>query len=394
MENRRTIAQDAAKGLMIIGVVFFHCSLMTYAVPMEALSQFNILSAMFPFIMSSFFFYTGYNYVDKGRSYKESILRRAKQLLIPMAIAFIISAITISSIELIYSYQDVPSALHAIGNTILYSLMSEPLAIMIGFPQSGGTVLGLVVGLGLLWFIYCLFTCSIFFYLLVKRTNKNPFTLFSVVIILLIIAFVIGEYVGTYLPYTIQCYPVVLAIMLTAAYLRQSHFLNKRIRTKKDIIFHTINALIAEGIIIATCFVMYYRFNATTTGALPGGLFDTNLKGFDAFIAYAFGILGTYFIHTVCRLIKRIPILGTSLAWVGNHSAFFYLFHPIFITLIMSLIFKKEVILGAGQAYVYFAFTFACLVLCCFIIDLIIKRKHIATPIKEEIDNNKDPEGD
>ena len=393
MDKSRTVAQDAAKGLMIIMVVFFHCYLLAFATPAEAMSNYTVLNAFFPYILASFFFYTGYNYLPSGRSFKESIARRAKQLLIPLVLSFIISTVLISSIELIHNHNDIGATFHMIGNTILYSLMSEPLSLMVGFPKSGGLLIPLVIALGLLWFLYCLFVCSIFFFLLVKHTNKKLTTLVSVVVILLAMSFCLGQFVGIYLPYTVQCYPLVLAIMLTAAYLRKSHFLNIYITKKRHVVFHTINAIIAEGIVVGLCLFAHYQTGALYTGALTGGRFDVYLKGIDVFTSYLFAIIGTYAIHTFCRLIKLIPYVGISLQWIGNHSAFFYLFHPIFLEIIASLIFQNKIILGVGQAYVYTAFVVACLVICCLIIDFVIKKKHIATPMKDEIDNAKDPEG-
>jgi len=139
--------------------------------------NFNILTAFFPFLLSSFFFYTGYNFVPNERSFKDNILRRARQLLIPLVICFFISIVTIGAMELAFNHVDVKATFQDIGNTILYSLMSEPLSIMIGFPKDGGLINELVVALGLLWFLYTLFICSIPFYLLVKHTNKKVSTL-------------------------------------------------------------------------------------------------------------------------------------------------------------------------------------------------------------------------
>ena len=240
MEKKRTRAQDAAKGIMIMIVVAFHSYLMIFPTAGDALTSFNIMMALFPFLLSTFFFYTGYNYVPNKRTFKENVLRRAKQLLIPLLLCYVISILTIGPMELIFAsvnHIDIGATFHSIGNSILYSLMSEPMAQMIKFPQNGGTLFSFILSLGLLWFLYCLFICSIFFYALVNYTNKKLSHLVSAVIILLIGAFCLGEFVGVYLPYTVQCYPVVLAIMLTAAYLRQNHFLNKRISNKKESIF-------------------------------------------------------------------------------------------------------------------------------------------------------------
>ena len=392
MEKKRTRAQDAAKGLMIIAVVFFHCYLTTFDNTIDGLGSFNPLFAIFPFLLSSFFFYTGYNYVPNGKSFKENILRRAKQLLIPIVMCYVITIVSVSIMELIYNHNDIPGTFQAIWNSILYSLMSEPLSQMIGFPRSGGMIWGIHLGLGLLWFLYCLFICSIFFYLLVNFTNKRVENLISIVLLLLVGSFCLGEFVGIYLPYSVQCYPVVLAIMLTAAYLRKSHFLNRRILSKRDSWHHAINMIIAEAIVVGICLVAHYRIGALYTGTLPGGGFDPTLRGFDAFVGFIFSIVGTYFIHTLCRLIKHIPVVGRVLQWVGNHSAIFYLFHPIFLSLAWIAIFQKKTIWGQAQAFVYVAIVVAMLSIVCLLIDLIVKKKKINSEIVEEIENSKDPE--
>ena len=392
MNKQRTLAQDAAKGLMIIAVIFFHCYLTTFAVPVDALSQFSLLSAFFPFLLSSFFFYAGYNFTPNERTFKQNVARRAKQLLLPLAVAFVISTLLIGSMELIFDHSDVAFTFQKIGNTILYGLLSEPLAIMSGFAANHAFIFELIIALGLLWFLYALFICSIFFYLLVKFTNKSLATLLSVDAALLILAFCIGQFIGVYLPYTVQCYPVILAIMLTAAYLRQSHFLNRRLVTKKDKIFIVINALVAEGIIVATCILCYRLFGATTTGSLPGGKFDESLKGFDAFITFAFSILGTFFLHSVCRLVKFVPVLRTCLQWIGNHSAIFYLFHPIFLDLVLIVIFKKKIIWGHAQAYFMVFVVVALLVGVGLLLDLIFKRRHNNEDVNEIVRKHEAPE--
>ena len=392
MEKKRTRAQDAAKGLMIIAIVFFHCYLLVAPNPTAAVTEFNILAALFPFLLSAFFFYTGYNYLPNGRSVKDNILRRAKQLLIPLVICFVVSIIFIGGFELIYNHSDVASSFKAIGNTILYSLMSEPLSILIGFPQEGGLLYELVVALGLVWFLYTLFICSIFFYILVPFTTKKVTTLISVDIICLAVSFCLGQFVGVYLPYCVQSYPLVLAIMLTAAYLRKHHFLNLRILSKKDSVFHAINMFVAEGIVIGTCLVCHYQFGAILTGSIPGSMFDPVLKGFDAIIAFVFSVVGTYFLHTLCRLIKHIPLVGKALQWVGNHSALYYLFHPIFIAIFSILIFQKKVIWGVGQAFFYVGAVVVLITGVGLLIDFVLKKKNFKSEEIEEIENAKAPE--
>lgn len=383
MEKKRTGAQDSAKGLMIISVMFFHCYIMTFERPPEALGNFCVLFAIFPYILVCFFFYAGYNYRPNKRAFGQNVIRRARQLLIPMVVAFIISAVTISSMELIFDHQDIGATFLAIGNSILHGLMSDPLAVMINFPQNGGEIYQLYLALGLIWFLYALFICSVFFYLLVKFTNRRVENLISVVIGLLVLAFCIGQFVGVYLPYTVQCYPVILAIMLTAAYLRKSHFLNRKVKCPRDLIFHGVNMIVAEGVVVGTCLVCHYQWGALLTGLLPGGMFAPILKGFDAFIGYFFAILGTYFIHTLCRLIKHIPVVSVVLEWLGNHSAIFYLFHPIFIDLVAIVVFRKQRMWGIWQAFFYVGVVVLLLAGLCALIDLIVKRKNSTVHTKK-----------
>ena len=392
MKQQRTGAQDAAKGLMIIAVIFFHCYMMTFTNYLESIQNFNVMMVLFPFLLSAFFFYSGYNYKENERTYKENITRRAKQLLIPLVMAFAISTITISSMELAFNHTNPIGTLLNIGNSTLFFLMSEPVALMTHFPQHGGVIFELILSTGLLWFLYTLFICSIFFYLLVKFTNKRVTNLITVLIGLLLLAFCLGQFVGPYLPYTCQCYPVVLAIMLTAAYLRQSHFLNRYIKTKKDVVLHGINMLIAEGIVVGTCLICYYRFGSLSAGSLPGGQFDARLRGFDAFISFGFGIFGTYFIHTLCRLIKHIPVVGYSLQWIGNRSAIFYLFHPIYLDFAAIVFFQKKVPLGRVQALVYVVIVVALLVLTCLIMRFIHLKKNPDQDYIEQVRNYEAPE--
>ena len=391
MEKKRTRAQDAAKGLMIIAIIFYHCYLLTSPNPTAAVMNFNILTAFFPFLLSSFFFYTGYNYVPNERSFKDNIIRRAKQLLIPLVICFFISIVTIGAMELAFNHSDIGATFKSLGNTILYSLMSEPLSVMIGFPKDGGLIYELVVALGLLWFLYTLFICSIPFYLLVKHTNKKVSTLIMVDIICLAISFCLGQFVGIYLPYCVQAYPLILAIMLTACHLRQYHFLNLRMLNNKHRVIHGVCMIAAEGIVVGTCLLCHYQFGAIFTGSTPGSMFDPVLKGFDAIIAFVFSIIGTYFLHTLCRLIKHIPVVGKALQWVGNHSALFYLFHPIAIE-IVALFFQKQIIWGIGQAYFYVLISVIILVGLGLVMDFLYKKKKVKSDIIEEIENSKAPE--
>lgn len=368
MENtKKTSAQSIVKGLLITSVIFFH-ALMFCVLPNTAsvLTDFNILFIMFPFLMMVFFFYAGYNYTPNKRTPGQSIKRRCAQLLIPLVVTFTLSTCLIMAIRI-----PTGESWEAIKNGILYSLMSEPLAQIIGFPGNGIICFDLVLALGILWFLYALFIVSVIFYLIVNYAIKKLSRLISIIVLCLIIAFSLGQFVGVYLPYTVQCYPVALAIMLLAAYLKQSNFLDREYKTKKDVIFTISNVIIAEGIIVGIGLVGYFIFGSTMVGSLPGGKFDATLKGFDVFTAFAIGFLGTFVIHHIGRLIEKVPVLSTVLNWYGERSSYVYLSHPIFLSFAHYVIFSGNVIFDKSQAYLYVFIAIGMLVIIFLFIDLI-----------------------
>ena len=87
MEKRSNV-QDMVKGALIIAVIFFHSTL--FRDP-EIVIDFNILVAFFPCVLGVFLFYSGYNYKTGKRTLKENIIRRTKQLIIPLAILILVA---------------------------------------------------------------------------------------------------------------------------------------------------------------------------------------------------------------------------------------------------------------------------------------------------------------
>ena len=377
---KKSSTQNIVKGLLISSVIYFHA--MTFvALPNteSVLSDFNILLLLFPFLMMVFFFYTGYNYKPGKRTPWQNIKRRTLQLLIPFVATMLLSTAIIFAIRLPQG-----ESLEALWNGVLYFLMSQPLAMLINFPSNGIVSFDLILALGILWFIYCLYVCSIFFFLIVDYAIKKPAILFSIITGLLILGFCLGQFIGPSLPYSVQCYPVVLAIMLFAAYLKQFDFLDKKPESKKDIVFIVVNAIVAEAIIAGFGIFGYYAYGTTMVGALPGGRFDDALKGYDSFIAFFIGILGTYVAHQAARLIGLIPGVNFAFDWYGNHSSLVYLLHPICLTFIHRVLFRDKVVLGWFQPFLYVFISIAILVVLFIIIDLIINA----------IKNKRTPKGD
>lgn len=322
--------QNIAKGILICSVVFFHSKIF---IDYSVINDFNILFLVFPCLMGVFFFYSGYNYNPEKRTPKESIIRRSKQLLLPIPIVWGLSTILVVPMLLLTH----SATLYNIKQSFVYVAMSEPWALMSGFDISTFSF-DLSVCIGIYWFLYTLWITSCVFYLIVDFVNEKLSRHIITIALLLFISFLIGKFVGPYLPYTIQCYPVVLAIMLTASYLKKSNFLDKE-ESKATI---CAKVIAFELIIILISSICYFAFGANLVGALMGGRFNSSINGLDAYISYIFAILGTYIIHSISKLINKIPVISNIFEKFGENSAFVYITHAIIISYVDTLIFHKN----------------------------------------------------
>ena len=323
-------AQNIAKGILICSVILFHCNMF---IDSSVVTDFNILFLIFPCLMGVFFFYSGYNYNPEKRTPKESIIRRTKQLLLPILIIWGLSIILVVPMLLLTNN----ASLYNIKQSFVYLAMTEPWALASGLDVTTISF-ELSVCIGIQWFLYTLWITSCVFYLIVDFVNKKLSRHIITVALLLFIAFLIGKFVGTNLPYVIQCYPVVLAIMLTAAYLKKSNFLDKeeskaRICTK---------VIAFELIIISISVICYFTTGANVVGSLMAGVFNSNINGLDAYISYIFAILGTYIIHNISKLVGKIPVIGSLFEKFGKNSALVFITHAIIISYVDILIFHKK----------------------------------------------------
>lgn len=370
MENEkkeRSNVQDMVKGALIIAVIFFHCTLYGNA---TSYNEFNIVFCIFPCIMGVFFFYTGYNYTVGKRSPIENIKRRTKQLLIPLLVMIVVDTILVGGLVLIYNKTNFTD----MWKSFIPFLLSEG-GLELWNPNIPNFNYELALSLAVLWYLYTLYIISIIFYLIVDKVVIKLSRLIPVVSILVILSFVIGQFLGYKLPYAIQSYPLMLAIMLTGAYFSLKKELDKPIDNKKSVIIAIIQAIVAEGIIFGIGIICYYAFSATTVGGLPGGALNNTIKGFDAFIAYIMAILGTFLIHTIMRLLNRVKILALFFGFLGKRVSIVYVTHPIFIAYIHTIIFRSDYhVLGWFQPYAYTIITLVLFIGIAILAGLLIKK--------------------
>ena len=366
-KEEKSNIQYMVKGALIIAVVFFHAFLYGNN---YAYQTFTMAFCIFPCIMGVFFFYSGYNYTVGKRRPIENIKRRTLQLLLPLLIMFFVSTLLVGGLQLITKNTD----MEGVWQAIKYFLFSEGGVIMWKIDISKANF-DTLLAVGLLWYLYALYILSVIFYLIVDKVIVK-FRIFIIVVLCLVLAsFLIGQFIGYELPYAIQAYPLILAIMLVGAYVKQKEILNIPLDNKKNIIVSIILMIVFEGIIFGLGLLCYYAFGATTVGALPGGALNPTIKGFDVFVTFVMSILGTFAIHTLMRYLSKIKVFSFFFGILGKNVAIIYLTHPIFISYIHTLIFGRNYnVLGWFQPYMYTIITITIL-LGIFILVRIIKKK-------------------
>lgn len=328
--NKTTNIQNIAKGVLICTVIFFHSRLI---VDYSTLSTFNVIFLMFPYLMGVLFFYSGYNFTPKKRTAKESIIRRTKQLLLPLLFIWLITTVLVVPMLLLTK----SATLFSIGQSYKYVLMTEPWALLSGMDITTCNF-DIIVCIGAGWFLYTLWITSCIFYLIVDYVNEKLSRHIITIVLLLTISFLMGRFIGPYLPFVVQCYPVVLSIMLTAAYLKKKNFLDKEESVNKTI----IRVIVFELIIVLISTTCHFVFGTNVVGSLMGGSFNSNINGLDAYVSYTFAILGTYIIHNISKLINKIPVLNRLLDKFGRNSALVYITHSIVISYVDTLIFHRN----------------------------------------------------
>lgn len=341
--------QNIAKGILICLMIFFHIGI---CIDYSLLEKFNILYFLFPCVIGVFFFYSGYNYKQGKRTPKESIKRRTKQLLLPLLIIWVLSTILVVPMLLLTK----SASLDSIKQSYVYVTISEPWAMINGMSISDcNFYLVLCIQSG--WFLYTLWIVSCIFYLIIDFVNEKLSRHIITVAILLFMSFLMGKFLGTYLPFVVNCYPVVLAIMLTAAYLKKRNFLDKE-ESKVTI---CTKVIAFELIIILVSIICYFAFGANAVGSLMGGKFNNSINGLDAYLSYIFAILGTYVIHNVSKVISKIPVISTIFEIFGENSALVYITHGIIISYIDTLIFHRnhELLSSTLLSIIYLAIALA-----------------------------------
>lgn len=312
-QKKRMLSQDIAKGLAMLLVIGLH----TASTPKPYLYY---IGTVFCYIMTFYYFISGYNYRPGRRTKLENIKTRAKIILI----AFFLYSICIWIIYFVYFLitKEMP-----ISELLLHYpkfLLSENGCYLLGIKYE---YFWFTNSVGPSWFIVDLLFASIIFFLIVDYAIANLKRLISIVILLTAITgFLVALLPG--LPWNVQTVPLIAALMLLGAFFGKHKVFEWQ---DSKISWRIVNSLVALGIVI------FLQLQFPFTGLFMGGAMDTKIGGWDSLFCIAYCLFGSYYYMNLCCLVEKIKFVSTFLAWFGRNSLQILLSHMVIVQFVSKL---------------------------------------------------------
>ena len=300
----RMVGQDIAKGVAIILVLALHTLTLKRNI-------YTIVGGFFGYIMPYFFFMAGYNHRPGKYTYRQIIVRRAKQIAVPfLKYTFAITIIAGAYYMIAKGY-----TLRMVGETCLALLITKSFSTVIGLETAPGLFSCIMAG----WFLEMLFTASLVFYAVADYALAEAPRLLSVIPGLLLVTMLFAHF-DVCLPFYICEAPAIAAIMLVGAFFGQKQLLSNRFPRRSIV----VNSLVAYALFV----LLAAAFQGA--GFIAGGrLWNSTLKEWTVLLSAAFAVTGTYpFVHA-CRSLRNTGVLAKGLIWCGNHSMQLLLIHGI-----------------------------------------------------------------
>ncbi|MCR5079060.1 MAG: acyltransferase family protein [Bacilli bacterium] len=298
--KKRMVEQDIAKGFAILLVTLMHLLILEK-------TAFNIAGGLFGFIMSSFFLLAGYNY-KPGRTYKENIVKRIKQILIPFAIYVCIIVIGFTLYFTLSGQVSFADAMETYG----YSLLGSKFATQAGMANKFMEIYRSTM---VSWFIIMLFNASFLFYAVVDWALKDIKNFLSVNAGLIIFTMVFG-FLDFSLPLYLAEAPAIASIMLFGAMFKKYNVFELG-----GLKYRIINCIVAYALYIG----MALSFKGA--GYIMGGKLMRDYGAWEVLITLAYSILGTYSFLGLCKLLSYVKPLRFVFTWLGNNSMYILILH-------------------------------------------------------------------
>jgi len=312
-DKTRQPEQDIAKGIGMLFVIFLH-TVTLYTLggrDTEASGLISILFlALMGYMMPFFFIMSGYNYKPGVLSYGASIRKRAKQLLIPLFNYTVAIWVLLGTYLCLRGETDV---LTLLKSYVAYWL-TDPLAGWIGLDASRTLVAQAV---GPTWFVKCLMVAYLIFSAVAPYALKKPTSMISVILGLFGLSFIITSFVDD-LPWDAEVAPAAAGLMLVGTLMKKYQLFENR-ETKT--VWTVINTLVAVAILV------YLQVEVPGVGMISGGRITYKMGAVEVFVTLICGVLGTLFLINVSKVLMKLKVLGTFLAYVGQNSLIVLIIH-------------------------------------------------------------------
>lgn len=319
---------DFAKALAIIMVLALHNNIA------------SSISTMF--VLPVFFVASGMLFFDSGRSYKDTIIRYIKKLIIPFWLMMLIIIPFEMVRASILGYGDSSVAIPALINTVYgnglipdVGDMGSYLKQIMSYKDQSLKYVDVILPMNChLWFLPAMF-CAQVITLIVIRTSKRLHIAFWIPVLFLLS---LVEY--------INCVPP-LPYCLTRGFLGAAYMLVGLQFTNLKV-FETKNYLVSAILVISSCAVTYF---ANSLGAI-NTLWISSIYGPNginsAILAFLAGVCSSYIVlkcfYLFEHLTSALASLKKLLSLISIHSITIYLWHLIVFNIIYALY-----IWGMGQ---------------------------------------------
>lgn len=261
------------------------------------------------YMMPFYFLISGYNY-KPGLSYGQSVRKRARQLLVPLVNYTIAIWIILGAYLCLRGETD---AWTLFESYIAYWL-TDPLAGWIGLDASRTLVAQAV---GPTWFIKCLMVSYLIFAAVAPAAVKKHGTMFSAIVGLVFLTYIITLFVDD-LPWDAEIAPAAAAMMLIGILMRKRELFGAR---HSNAMWNTINSLVALALLV------HLQVKVPGVGMISGGRINFQMGAVEVFITMICGVLGTYFLMNVGKLLVKVKGLNAFLAYTGQNSLTVLILH-------------------------------------------------------------------
>lgn len=314
-QNKRMVEQDIAKGIAILIVVAVH------SVQFSTVFR-TWLVATTGYAMPFFYFMSGYNYKPGRGTWKQNILKRIKQILLPL----LYYSIGIYLFMALYFFIKNEANINQIITGFISLWLGRPLATWVGIQQDFNNPFSFLLGQS--WFLQYMITGYMIFYLVADYALENTKRFISINSLLLIITCIFVHFSIT-LPWGLHAAPMVASLMLFGAFFGKNKLLHKgTIETK----WNVINTICAFAIYL-TLGLLY-----PAAGQFAAGMLGHDIGFWDVFMTLISAILGSYILVNISKLIEKIPVVNKSLEWCGANSLAILFLHTAFIRIFSDLI--------------------------------------------------------